>query len=403
MKILQINAVYGHGSTGIIVRDLEHMCEQQHDMVSYVASQDVNVVKAIRGYRIGNGLDHKLHALFCRIGGKQAYFSQRTTKRFLKYLDVVKPDIVHLHIIHNNYIHLNMLLNHLAKRNIKTVVTFHDCWFFTGGCFHYTNVNCNKWMYQCGTCVKQKEDYPAYFYDASSQILEDRVKYFSAIPNLTFVGCSQWITSEISKSRLKTCGKILCLHNGFDLKTFYPRVSNLREKLHLDNRFVILGPASKWLQPINQVELNYFITNMPKDCILLLFGCKEKNMKVADNVLLYGFTHNRDELAELYSMADVMVNCSREDTLSSLNLECQACGTPVVTYDATGNKETVDNNSSFSVLTKNYKDLFDKTLYIRNKGKQCFSKHCCSFVEKHFEKNKNYKKYIEIYRALMEN
>lgn len=399
MKVLQINAVYGHGSTGVIVRDIEQLCINQ-GIDCYVASQDVNVCNAKHGYHIGNIFDYKLHALLCRIAGKQAYYSRCATKKLIKFIDSILPDIVHLHVLHNNYIHLNLLLDYLAKKNIKTVVTLHDCWYFTGGCFHYTDVKCKKWMNSCGNCVKQKEDTPAYLYDASAQILQDRVKYFSKISDLTFVGCSEWVTAEISKSRLKDCGKFTCIHNGFDLDIFKPRVTDLKERLGLQEKFVVLGPASKWLQSINREELTYFSENLPEDCIMLLFGCQSSNIKTLPNIRCYGFTRDRDELAELYSMADVMANCSREDTLSSLNLECQACGTPVVTYEATGSKETVDGVCGFAIETGDYQQLFKAVMNIRKKEKNSLSVQCREFISNEFGKKENYRKYISLYKEL---
>src|SRR5574344_1682742 len=143
MRIIQINAVYGQGSTGTIVRDIEHLCFDS-GIECYVASPDPKVREAKHGYVIGNTLDHKIHALLSRIHGKQAYYSHIPTRNLIRWIDERKPEIVHLHNLHSNYIHLNMLLHYLAERDIKTIVTLHDCWFITGGCFHYTAAGCNK-------------------------------------------------------------------------------------------------------------------------------------------------------------------------------------------------------------------------------------------------------------------
>ena len=393
MRIFQINAVYGHGSTGVITRDIEQLCESL-GIECYVASPDPKVRDARRGYLIGNILDHKFHALLCRIAGKQAYFSRLATKRLLAYMDEIKPDIVHLHNLHSNYIHLNILLQYLAEKDIRTIVTLHDCWFFTGGCFHYSSVGCSKWKSKCEHCIKQRQDTPAYLYDASTEIQNDRLRYFSAIPRLTFVGASKWVASELSKSRLEGCGKITSIHNGFDLQVFSHRASSLRQRLNLTDKFVVLGPASKWLQPINRETFEYFVKHLPKDCTLLLFGCDDKLDNLPDNVKLYGYTHSREEMSELYSMADVMVNCSHEDTLSSLNLEAQACGTPVVTYDATGSKETVNGVCGFAIETGDYTKLYHTTMDVREKGKKYFSEQCREFIVHNFEKESNYQKYI---------
>ncbi|MBR4157010.1 MAG: glycosyltransferase [Bacteroidales bacterium] len=401
MKVLQINAVYGHGSTGVITRDIEQLCETS-GIECYVASPDSKVCEANRGYKIGNIIDHKIHALLCRIAGKQAYFSVWATKRLLAYMNKIKPDIVHLHNLHSNYIHLNMLLQYLAKEDIRTVITLHDCWFYTGGCFHYTTVNCKKWKYKCGQCIKQRQDTPAYIYDASAKIQNDRLKYLSNISNLIFVGASEWVATELSKSRLKECGKICYIHNGFDLGVFSSKTSDLKKRLDLSEKFVVLGPASKWLQSVNKETLEYFTKHLPMDCVLLLFGSDGKEVNLPNNVKLYGYTRNREELAELYSMADVMVNCSREDTLSSLNLEAQACGTPVVTYDSTGSKETVDGMCGYSIETGDYEKLYNFTMKVKEKGKEYYSKYCREFISRNFEKEANYHKYISLYKQLVD-
>ena len=51
-------------------------------------------------------------------------------------------------------------------------------------------------------------------------------------------------------------------------------------------------------------------------------------------------------------MADVFVNCTREDTLSTINIEAQACGTRTIVFDVTGNKETVDGiySNAYSIV-----------------------------------------------------
>lgn len=399
MKVLQINATYATGSTGVIVQDISEYSTIAN-IQSYVAYPKGHGNAKDNFYEIGSILDHKLHAILCRIAGKQGYFSYWSTKRLIDYIAKISPDIVHLHNIHSNYINTNMLFAYLAKKNIATVITLHDCWFFTGGCFHYTTTGCQKWKHLCGNCPRRMEDFPALLYDASREILEDRVKYLSAIPNLTLVGCSKWIAGELAQSRLKDVARITYIHNGIDLDIFKPRQSNLKKRLNIEDKFVILGPATKWLSAINKGTLDYFVANLPNDTVLLLFGVNGSDEVQSTNVIYYGYTQNREELAELYSAADVMVNCSHEDTLSTINLEAQACGTPVVTYDATGNKETVDGKCGWAIESGNFHTLFIKTMNIKKMGKALFSSSCLKFITEHFEKGCSYNNYIKLYQQL---
>ena len=52
-------------------------------------------------------------------------------------------------------------------------------------------------------------------------------------------------------------------------------------------------------------------------------------------------TESREELAEIYTAADMFLNLTYEDTYPTVNLEAQACGTPVITYDTGGCRETI--------------------------------------------------------------
>lgn len=397
MKVLHINAVYGHGSTGVIVRDIEHLCEQS-GIECYVASPDSKVRESIRGYVMGNTLDHKVHALMSRIHGKQAYFSHIPTKNLLRWMDKVRPDIVHLHNLHSNYINLNMLLDYLAQNDIRTIITLHDCWFYTGGCFHYASAGCNGWLRKCGICPKGKSDPTAIFSKKTAQILSDRKKRLLSIPRLTVTGVSDWISNEARKTFLSNC-KIVTIHNGVDLTVFKPTPSDLRKRLNLEGKYVILGPASKWLQPINREVLDKFTELMQPDEILLLFGTTRGNIILPSNVRTYSYTKDRAELAALYTMADVFANTTREDSLSLINVEAQACGTPVVTFDATGPKETVDGNNSLNAIVGNTVDFYSKIQSIRNKATKDTAKACIEFIENSFEVKDNYNKFIELYKG----
>lgn len=398
MRVLQINAVYGCGSTGTIVQEIQSCCEK-NGIEGFVAYSQTRLPASEihNGYKIGNKLTEKWHALMSRVAGKQAYYNRFSTWLFLRWVDRIKPDVVHLHNLHSNYIHLNMLLKYLTKRDIATVITMHDCWYFTGGCFHYTNASCYKWQHGCGNCPKRKDDTPAYLYDATKRILKDRKKYLTAIPRLYMVGCSKWVADEARKSVLKDCN-ISYIHNGFDLDVFKPTPSDLAHKLCIERKHILLGPASKWLSDVNKETLDYFIKAMSDDYVLVLFGARKHNSYLTKNVLLYGYISNREEMAQLYSMADVFVNCSREDTLSSLNIEAQACGTPVVTYDATGSRETVGTGCGYAVETNNPCDLWVQTKSVIEKGDKTISEMCLMWVEQEFNSTYNYDKYVLIYR-----
>lgn len=401
MKVMQINAVYGVGSTGIIVEDLHNLSLKNgiESFISY-STTNKNPEEIKNGYVIGGTLGKKIHAVLSRMGGKQAYFSSFATKKLIKYIESVKPDIVHLHNLHSNFVNLNMLLDFLGKKDIKTVVTLHDCWFYTGGCFHYTAAECSKWQESCGNCPKKMQDTPALLKDNSEKILKDRKKYFSKIKNLSVVGVSQWMADEGEKTVFK--GRdVRAIYNGIDTAFFSPTPSDFRKNYNLEDKFLILAPASKWLKPINKKTFDYVSQSLPEDSVIVMLGCSEgQKSTLPKNVLALDFIKDRDELRKVYSACDVFANCTREESLSLINVEVQGCGTPVVTYRNTGAQETVDNKCSFSVESGNEKEFLEVILSVKAKGKESFSKDCLKWVKENFDRDDNYKKYIELYKEM---
>lgn len=273
-----------------------------------------------------------------------------------------------------------------------------------GGCFHYTVAGCNKWLTNCKECPKPKQDTPSFFNRNSEKILADRKKFLLAIPRLYITGVSEWMAHEALKTFLKDTPNYV-ISNGIDLELFKPTTSDFRQRLGLEEKFVILGPASKWLLPVNKDILIQFIQQMQTDEILLLFGVWSDDQLSYINSLnlpkgkvqTYGYTKNREELAQLYTMADAFANVTREDSLSLINIEAQACGTPVVTFDQTGPKETVDNINSYYSPVGDAEQLYKKVELIRNMQDKTNSLKCKRFVENHFDLHDKYRLYIDLY------
>ena len=396
MKVLQINAVYGFLSTGIIAKDICDMLEKNGEKIA-VATQRTNITSD-NVCVVGNKLDWKYHALHSRIFGKQGYASKGATKKLLKWMDKEKPDVVHLHNLHSNYINFNMLCDYLAKNDIATVITLHDCWYFTGKCTHYVHAGCDRWQTSCGNCPQLKKEVPSLFFDNTKKVLKDRISHLLKIKNLTLVGCSNWIADEVKKSHLSSV-RTEVVYNGVDTTTFRPHENDFRQKYNIGDKFVIMGMADKWSNPVNKVSVDAIIENNP-DAAIVVVGCKDERKPLfegKENVITIGFVSDRNELSDIYSSADVFVNLTRADTLPTVNMESICCGTPVVTFDSCGSPELVDEDSGIVVAKDNTLSLCGAIDKIKN-GE-------CKFdaLQKHvkFDKNTCYERYYEIYRSLI--
>ncbi len=79
-----------------------------------------------------------------------------STLRLIEYIKRERPDVVHLHCINGYCVNIYKLLNALAKQRVKTIVTHHAEFFYTGNCGHA--LECNRFMDNpgCRDCPRPK-------------------------------------------------------------------------------------------------------------------------------------------------------------------------------------------------------------------------------------------------------
>lgn len=338
MKVVQINAVCDRGSTGKICSSISQVFDE-HGLENYILfsageSRRTNAVSCCgRRYT-------KIQALQSRVLGNYGFNSVRETKRMLTFLKKIEPDVVHLHNIHGHDCHLTLLFDYFRKKKIKVFWTFHDCWGFTGYCTHFSYVGCDKWKIGCSNCPQRKKY--SWFFDRSSELYRRKKEAFSGL-DLTIVTPSQWLANLVKQSFLKDY-PVRVIHNGIDLTVFKPTFSNFREKYHIsDTKFVLLGVAFGWgvrkgldvfLELVNRLD--------PERFQIVLVGTDTTvDRQLPERIISIHRTNNQQELAEIYSAADLFVNPTREDTYPTVNMEAIACGTPVLTFRTGGSPESV--------------------------------------------------------------
>ena len=118
---------------------------------------------------------------------------------------------------------------------------------------------------------------------------------------------------------------------------------------------------------------------------------KQKNL-LPKNIIAIEQTNSPIELAEIYSAADVFVNLTYADNYPTVNLEAQACGTPVITYKTGGSIESVP--ASQIVEQGDLEGVIKLIAEICEKDKYMISTAT-------FDRRKTFEKYLDIYKAKM--
>lgn len=169
---------------------------------------------------------------------------------------------------------------------------------------------------------------------------------------------SHWLEGLVKQSFLKDY-PVEVVYNTIDTNIFKPTPSDFRERYDLQNKKIVLGVASVWEE---RKGLNDFIKlaqMLDDNYAIVLVGLTEKQIKqMPKKILGIRRTNSAKELAAIYTAADVFVNPTYEDNFPTVNLEAQACGTPVITYDTGGCRETMKNRSVQLFQTGKLDDIY---------------------------------------------
>lgn len=403
MKVLQINAVNKLSSTGRNVYELSEYLNNNGNSCVVAFSKGPSVTPE-NEFKIGNRIDVKIHGLLSRILGKQGYFSKNATRKLLKFMTKYKPDAVVLNNLHGNYINLPMLLRYLSKKNIATIAVLHDCWFYTGRCCHYTTDNCYKWQEKCKDCPSLKKYNVSWFFDRTSKMQKDKIELFGSIPRLAVVGVSEWITNEAIKSPVfKNAKEFKRIYNWIDTNTFKPcDTKKEREKFGLKDKKVILSVANGWNKEkgLNTIlELSY---KLSADERIMLVGNIPEYIELNEKIIHIPTTNSIQELVVYYSMADVFLQPSLEETFGKVTAEALSCGTPVVCFNSTANPELVGDGCGAAIDVGNTSALLKEIRNIMSLGKEMFSNKCRSFAEQNFSITTSLDGYLSLIEKMKE-
>src|SRR6266566_8430730 len=246
-------------------------------------------------------------------------------------------DVVHLHTVADWFDVPHWL--EMLPRRIGVVISVHDMWHVTGGCFLYRG--CDHYANQthrCDFCPILK--WPANRVLAKGAHSRKLRAYRNC--GARVVTNSQWLAEIAGRSPIAEAGGgVRVIVAGVETSIFKPQDKNLCRK-HLEvpaNAFVIVtGGASLTDANKNVPWLLEQLSHLSdlRDVIVLAFG--EGTVPVPErlNVRFTGGMRDRRDLARLFAAANVFVSSSLMETYGLTLVEAMACGTPVVAFRVGG-------------------------------------------------------------------
>jgi glycosyltransferase involved in cell wall biosynthesis len=261
--------------------------------------------------------------------------------------DLEGVDVIHLHMV-ADWFDVPAWLETLPRR-IGVVISVHDMWHVTGGCFLYRgNDRYANQTNPCDPCPILR--WPANRFLAKTAYRRKLQAYRNCGARL--IANSRWLAEIAGRSGItKACGGVRVIPPGIDTAVFKPQDKALcRKHVHLPaDAFVIITGATSLNDTSKNVRwLFEQLSRLPDlhNVIVLAFGEGKLPMPDGLNIRFTGGIRDRHELAQLFAAADVFVSASLMETYGLTLVEAMACGTPVVAFRVGGIPETAPDGQA---------------------------------------------------------
>ncbi len=284
--------------------------------------------------------------------------------------------------------------------------TLHDMNAFTGGC-HYT-AGCERFMHQCGKCPQLGS---ADENDISRRNWQIKKEIFDQL-NIEVVTPSRWLAYEAGRSSLFRDRKISVIPYGFPLDKFKPgHLEELRARVGLSpkDKVVLFGADNiankrkgiQYLLPALRklYELGH------KDIVFACFGTFPKDFDpgIPGKMLNFGQVASEEQIALIYSIADLFVLPSLEDNLPNTVVESMACGTPVAGFNIGGVPDMIEHKKTgYLVKPQDVDDLVKGISWLLYEAdRDTISSDCINKAREEFPLRLQPERYLKLYERVL--
>ena len=339
MKLIQVNSVYGKGSTGNLILRLHRYYAVNNNCTFVIHGRGWKPIETTVFKNCGEleaNIHHTYANLFDNVYGG-CFFA---TKKMIRLIKKIKPDVVHLHCCNGYFVNLYRLFNFLKKNNCKVVITNHAEFYYTGNCGY--SFECEKWKTGCGDCPHIKEFNGKWSLDRTHK---NWIKMKNALDgfhsdNIVITSVSPWVTSRSKKSPLLGQYKHATVLNSINTDNFmYHDMNKCRKELSLPiDKKIYLFICSNWSEKSKKEHFEKVVDSLPNSLFILVGA--PNDYKYKDNVINLGYIGDQKLLSKYYSSSNKTLLLSKKETFSLPVAESLCSGTPVVGFYS-GGPETI--------------------------------------------------------------
>lgn len=301
------------------------------------------------GTRIVRSLSHRMtSAPFQSMMGADLCSGKKTPQ---------KGDIIHLHGL-TGWMGIRGL-NALIPEGSTVFWTTHDLWPLSGGCILYSG--CDGYQKDCGSCPILRTGVKIWA-KHELKLKEEFIKARDIQP----IANSRWMASHVEHSHVfEGVTEVPVIPPIVDPTYFATEIRKVREDLQIDpaKKVISLGARAvtdrykgipEFLEALAERD------ELARQCVILLFGEGELEIPHNLDMRVMGRLDSAEKLAQVYASSDVFVSPSMMETFGMALAEAQACGTPVIAFDAGGVSDAVSKEcANFLVPCGDFEGLLD--------------------------------------------
>lgn len=349
--------------------------------------------------------EQNINNLMAQHPGRQtnrALFSGATSEVVLEDIQELRDaDVINLHWVAGMIDYAR--IGH-TFRGKKVVWTLHGMNDFSGGCHHADE--CLKYITECHSCP-QLGHHP---FDYAQHIFRQKLHGLHYL-DITTVSPSRWLARCARQSKILSDKAVHHIPNGLSSDTFRPldRCA-IRKLLKIPpDRFIILFGAFDATNerkggPLLAAALSQLPEEIFRKTTLVGFGSASERLAtlLPCDVKGLGSICNEENLALVYSMADLFVMPSMAENLPNSILESLACGTPVAAFSIGGIPEIIQHGTNGYLVPAFETDkLAEGIVWCMENIKQLTVENCVNRIKYGFTDRMQALRYISLYRSIL--
>ncbi len=320
-------------------------------------------------------------------------------------------------VIHLSWVNQGMLSLDGVRRIIQSgkpiVWTLHDLWPVSGIC-HYTR-RCDLFITGCKECQFLPPQAPILF-DLAKRVWEKKRAIYRE-SDIHFVACSEWLSTLARMSGLTQGLSVQAIPNAIDTNVFHPYDKwESRRMLGIPaiGKNVILFVSQKLsdarkgatllIKAINKLRTYYPL--IADSIVVALMGAHSEELmqRIHFPCVELGYISGDENLARVYSAADLFVLPSTEDNLPNTIMEALACGVPCIGFNIGGIPEMIEHKvNGYVAQLGNTADLADGIRWLlKNEYEVPLAENAVKKVKENYEQESVAQQYIEVYRHALQ-